>query len=100
VGRGGVSPKLRAPHTWRSGHCGIARHAACRGAYGGADCSCRCHTEPEPVAPTLDLPDLPSLLHDGSPACPTCGRPWASSSVFRREPLAVVMDTGGASGQW
>jgi hypothetical protein len=31
------------PKTVLSGHCGIRRHHACRGAYGGAQCPCACH---------------------------------------------------------
>lgn len=117
-----MSPKPAPPHTWRSGHCGIGRHGACRGAYAGAECSCRCHRTPEPVAAVSVDPGpaalpaglthqavgmpvvMPSLLRDGSQSCPHCGRPWVPLVTAVRvepgSPLAVAMDTGGASGQW
>jgi len=36
-----MSVSARPPY--RSGHCGIGRHGACRGSYAGEDCHCPCH---------------------------------------------------------
>lgn len=38
-----------APSMYVSGFCGVGRHQQCRGVFAGVDCTCGCHTEPEPV---------------------------------------------------
>lgn len=61
MGRGGVSPKLKAPpeRLHRSGHCNLTNpphvHVRCRGAYSGARCPCDCHAESEPAAVPVDV---------------------------------------------